>query len=324
MRDRQDLERLRKQIDRAVRILPLGKAPKTLYDPARYFLGLGGKRLRPALVLLAYRLYKRNVQPIMPYAAAVEVFHNFTLMHDDIMDHAPVRRGKATVHEKWDLSTAVLSGDVMLVRVYAIFNALPGAVSKKVIEAFNRCATGVCEGQRLDMDFEKRARVSEKEYIEMIRLKTAVLLGFSLELGGLLAGARPRECRALRNVGMNLGMGFQLMDDVLDVYGKPRAFGKQHGGDIASNKKTYLLIAALDHATPGQRSTLKKWMLRKGAGKVSAVKKIYDDLNVRGLALKKAARYMHSGLRQLEALQGDRRSLKMLRDLAVSLAGREV
>ena len=214
-----------KLIEREIRKLRFGKQPAALYEPIRYLMQLGGKRLRPLLVLLAYSLFKNNVKNIIRYAVAVEAFHNFTLMHDDIMDNAPLRRGKPTVHEKWNVNTAILSGDVMLVHVYNLFLALPPEKLNPVLTIFNRCAAEVCEGQQWDMEFETMKAVTEKQYIEMIRQKTAVLLGFSLELGGVLAEATPANCKALRDFGTNIGIGFQLMDDLLDAYARDPAGG---------------------------------------------------------------------------------------------------
>src|SRR5687768_2313806 len=189
-----------------------GNSPTSLYEPIRYIMSLGGKRLRPMLTLLSYSLFKDNAKQAVPYAIAVESFHNFTLMHDDIMDKAPLRRGKATVHEKWNVNTAILSGDVMLVKVYEMFSSLEGDKLKKVLKAFNTCAAEVCEGQQWDMEFETMSSVKEGQYIDMIRQKTAELLGFSLELGAILADAPAEDQKALRNFGVNIGIGFQLKD----------------------------------------------------------------------------------------------------------------
>src|SRR5690606_19654604 len=195
----------------------------------------GGKRLRPMLTLLSYSLFKNDVKSITRYAIAVEAFHNFTLMHDDIMDKAPLRRGHPTVHKKWNTNTAILSGDVMLVKVYELFSTLEGEKLKTVIQTFNKCAAEVCEGQQWDMEFENISKVNEAQYLNMIRLKTAVLLGFSLELGAILADASIPERKALREFGINIGLGFQLKDDLLDAYADPKKFGKQIGGDIIAN-----------------------------------------------------------------------------------------
>lgn len=298
---RQYAEYIQKQISSQ----QFGKQPDSLYEPIRYIMDLGGKRLRPLLVLLAYSLYEKDVKKIVPYAVAVEAFHNFTLMHDDIMDKAPLRRGKPTVHKKWNVSTAILSGDVMLVKVYEMFSQLNAEKFKTVIAAFNKCAAEVCEGQQWDMEFEGRPRVTEEEYIEMIRLKTAVLLGFSLELGAILADASKEERRALRDFGTNIGIGFQLKDDLLDAYADPKKFGKQVGGDIIANKKTFLLIKAMESVQGKSKRDLNAWLSAakfKKRDKVSAIKSIFDSHNIQGLTEKKINQYFAKGFKQLEKL----------------------
>ena len=293
-------------IEREISKQKYGKHPESLYEPIRYLMGIGGKRLRPLLTLLAYSFYKDDVKRIVPYATAVEVFHNFTLMHDDIMDQAPLRRGNATVHEKWNVNTAILSGDVMLVKVYDMFLTLESRQVKPVLEAFNRCAAGVCEGQQWDMEFETTPIVSEKEYINMIRLKTAVLLGFSLELGAILAGAPKRDREILRDFGTNIGIAFQLKDDLLDAYADPKKFGKQVGGDIISNKKTWLLLKALERSKGKTRQSLEALLTAKKFNKkekVNAVKEIYNALDIPALAAKKADQYFEKAFRQLQQIK---------------------
>ena len=215
------------RIDHELNNLPFGEYPENLYNPIRYILQLGGKRIRPLLALLSYGLYKNDIEKVLRPSLAVEIFHNFTLLHDDIMDKAPLRRGKPTVHNRWNENTAILSGDVMLVRVYDFLVEVKPEIVKRVIKDFNDCAARVCEGQQLDMDFELEANVTEKDYIRMIQYKTAVLLGFSLSFGGILAGADEGDIQLLSDFGINLGIGFQLMDDLLDVYGDHVKFGKQ-------------------------------------------------------------------------------------------------
>lgn len=307
-------------IEKAIADIPLGTKPKSLYEPIRYIMGLGGKRLRPLLTILSYSMYRDDVHNILKYAAAVEAFHNFTLMHDDIMDKAPLRRGKPTVHEKYNSSTAILSGDVMLVKVYDMFLSLPGDQLKEVLTLFNKTASEVCEGQQMDMDFEAMKKVSEKQYLEMIRLKTAVLLGFSLELGAILAGAPEKDRKALYEFGVNIGVGFQLMDDLLDVYADQKKFGKAVGGDIVSNKKTYLLIKALERKKP----ELDKWLSAKKFDKkkkVAAVTKIYDSLKIQELTQRKADQYFEEGYRCLDRI--DNTTKGMLIGFAESLAARQ-
>jgi geranylgeranyl diphosphate synthase type II len=274
------------EINEALEGIHFGDEPPNLYQPISYILNLGGKRIRPLLCLLAYRLYHDDHQKVILPSLAVEVFHNFTLLHDDIMDKAPIRRNKPTVHEKWNENIAILSGDVMLVRVYDLLLKADDNVVSKLITRFNNCAAQVCEGQQYDMDFEAMEGVSESDYLHMIELKTAVLLGFSLEMGGLLAGAPESDLKLLKEFGISLGVGFQLMDDLLDVYADKTLFGKQIGGDIIANKKTYLLIKAMELARGKDQEKLQYWLKVKKFSreeKVKAVTSIYDHLNIEQL-----------------------------------------
>ncbi len=294
-----------KAVESEIKNQPFGSQPKSLYEPIRYIMGLGGKRLRPLLVMMAYSLYKNDAKSIVKYAVAVEGFHNFTLLHDDIMDNAPLRRGKPTAHEKWNINTAILSGDVMLVKVYEMFCSLEGNTLKEALRMFNQCAAEVCEGQQWDMEFESKHKVSEAQYIEMIRLKTAVLLGLSLELGSTLAGAREVERRALRDFGINIGIGFQLKDDLLDVYADKKKFGKLVGGDIIANKKTFLLIKAKEKARGRDKIELEKWINKKkfiNREKVKSVKAIYDKLQIPTLTEVKIQYYFNKGFSKLESI----------------------
>ncbi|QOI96942.1 MAG: polyprenyl synthetase family protein [Flammeovirgaceae bacterium] len=316
----------RSLIESEIRRLKFGSRPASLYEPIRYIMGLGGKRLRPLLVLLAYSLFKRDVKNVVRFAVAVEAFHNFTLMHDDIMDNAPLRRGKATVHRKWNVNTAILSGDVMLVHVYNLFLSLPSKKLNKVLALFNQCAAEVCEGQQWDMEFETMQNVTEKQYLQMIRQKTAVLLGFSLELGGILAEATPANCKALRDFGTNIGLGFQLMDDLLDAYGDPEKFGKQPGGDIIANKKTYLMIKALQAANAEQRNELDNWLSVVNfnpSEKVDAVKTIWDQLLIRQETEKKISSYFRKGFRSLDKVRANKAAIETLRKFAEDLIARQ-
>ena len=302
-------------IEKEIKNQPFGSQPKSLYEPIRYIMSLGGKRLRPLLVQMAYSLYKTDIAKITPYAVAVEAFHNFTLMHDDIMDKAPLRRGKKTVHEKWNTNTAILSGDVMLVKVYDMFLSLPESQLKEVLKAFNQCAAEVCEGQQWDMEFESRKKVTEVEYIEMIRLKTAVLLGFSLELGAILADAPARHREALKRFGNQIGIGFQLKDDLLDVYAAPDKFGKQVGGDILANKKTFLLIKALQLAKGKAKTELLQWITAKKfnpAKKVKAVTSIYNQLGISQLTQQKIDYYFEGAFRELDVLPESEQKRKLI------------
>jgi geranylgeranyl diphosphate synthase type II len=302
-----------------------GSQPTSLYEPIRYIMGLGGKRVRPLLTLLSYSLYKNNPRIIVPYATAVEVFHNFTLMHDDIMDKAPLRRGKPTVHEQWNINTAILSGDVMLVKVYDMLLGLEPEPLKKVLPLFNNCAAGVCEGQQWDMEFESRDNVTQAQYINMIRLKTAVLLGFSLELGAVLAGAPKADQLLLREAGVQLGIGFQLKDDLLDVYADEQQFGKQVGGDIIANKKTFLLIKALEKASGNDKKELHQWLSDRKVNnrkKVIAVTALYDRLGIPALTEKRIKAYVEKGFDNLNQLS-TRANAGVLIQFAKDLAGRQ-
>lgn len=260
------------------------KTPANLYQPLSYFLNLDGKRIRPLLVLIASDCFNGNTKKALPVAAAVELFHNFSLIHDDIMDNAPLRRGKQTVHEKWNTNIAILSGDVLFVKAYqqiALCSDIP-----EVQNIFSKTAVEVCEGQQYDMDFENEGDVHVEAYLEMIRLKTAVLLAASLQMGALSAGASAASAKGFYSAGENLGLAFQLTDDYLDAFGDIQKTGKQEGGDIISNKKTWLLIKAFEMASPQQKSELTFWVEQKvfiASEKVAAVKKIFFDLNLPAL-----------------------------------------
>lgn len=307
------IDHWKKQIEAEIKKQAFGRQPKSLYEPIRYIMALGGKRLRPLLTVLSYSLYKKDADNIIKYATAVEAFHNFTLLHDDIMDNAPLRRGKPTVHEKWNVNTAILSGDVMLVKVYDMFLDLEEGKLKEVLRIFNQCAAEVCEGQQWDMEFESKSKVNEAQYIEMIRLKTAVLLGFALELGAVLAGTSAEDRQSLREFGTNIGIGFQLKDDLLDVYADQKKFGKQVGGDIIANKKTYMLIKALEKAKGKDKTELTKWLLAKKFDKkkkVKAVTEIYDRANIAKLTEQKVNEYFEKGFESLNQLSADKTMIK--------------
>ena len=319
------MEKYLSLLESEIRKQQFGAQPKSLYEPIRYIMALGGKRLRPLLTLLSYSMYKERVEPILPYAVAVEAFHNFTLMHDDIMDKAPLRRGKTTVHERWNVNTAILSGDVMLVKVYSLFLSLEKDKLKEVLSLFNECAAGVCEGQQWDMEFESKNKVNESLYLEMVRLKTAVLLGFSLELGAVLAYAPEADQKILREVGINLGIAFQLKDDLLDVYADKKKFGKQVGGDIIANKKTFLLIKALATARGKDKKELQQWLTARKfdrSKKVMAVTALYDRLEIQSLTERKIQAYFEKGFEGLDRLSVGRKVNPLL-VFAKGLAERE-
>lgn len=256
------------------------ESPGTLYDPAEYFLGLGGKRVRPVMCLMGNELFDEINPDAYPLATAIELFHNFTLIHDDIMDKAPLRRGKPTVHARFGEPTALLGGDVMLVAAYDYLNRLDTRYLKKIIHLFNQTAREVCEGQQLDMDFEKRENVTLDEYIHMISLKTSVLLAASLRMGAILGGAGEGNQQQLYAFGKKLGIAFQVQDDYLDAFGDPEKFGKQVGGDILANKKTFLLIHALETAPAAEQKELRRLLQTNEDGKVQKVLQIFRDTGI--------------------------------------------
>ena len=317
---------LRKSIDTRLARLDLKGHPKNLYEPISYLLALGGKRFRPLLVLLTAQLRGSLTSQILDPAIAVEVFHNFTLMHDDIMDAAPLRRGQPAVHEKWNQNTAILSGDAMFVKAYQLITKIsPGHLSL-AISRFNETALQVCEGQQLDMDFEQFSEVSQTDYLEMIRLKTAVLLGFSMELGGLMGGFDRKDQQKLYEVGENLGLGFQLMDDFLDVYGDHQKVGKQVGGDIIANKKTFLMINALDLAGTDVRCQLNGWVSKRNVDpkeKVAAVKNIYDRLKIPDRVKIKMNAYFDKAFKLLKIIDCNKDGLEIFNHFARGLIVRE-
>ena len=282
-----------------------GESPSELYTPIDYILSLGGKRIRPLLSLLSFGMFQKNPESILKQALAIEVFHNFTLMHDDIMDQAPLRRGKPTVHEKWNANVAILSGDVMLVKAYDLLMDTEPALLPEILRLFNQTAAEVCEGQQFDMNFENLSEVKEEEYIQMIRLKTAVLLGCALKMGAILGGANETESNKLYEFGVNVGVGFQLKDDLLDVFADKAKFGKQVGGDIISNKKTFLLIKAKELAQGKDAEELSYWLDQLDFDKemkVNAVKAIYEKLGIKALTEAKMNSYFEKGFQQLESI----------------------
>lgn len=275
---------LTEKINRHITGLAFTRQPEELYAPVSYVLSLGGKRIRPLLMLMAYNLYREDVESIYPQATGIEVYHNYTLLHDDLMDKADRRRGKPTVHKVWDENTAVLSGDAMLVLAYQFMAQCPTEHLKEVMDLFSLTALEICEGQQLDMNFETRKDVTEAEYIEMIRLKTSVLLACSLKMGAILAGASAEDASRLYDFGIYLGLAFQLKDDLLDVYGNPAVFGKNIGGDILCNKKTYLLIKAFEQANPRQLQALNTWIDAEAyipQEKIAAVTALYNEIGVK-------------------------------------------
>ena len=274
--------------------LPYDRKPASLYDPVKYVLSLGGKRIRPVLMLLGYNLWREHPEDILMPACGVETYHNYTLLHDDLMDNADMRRGHQTVHRRWDANKAILSGDSMLVLAYQRVAQVPDSKLRQVLDLFTVTALEIGEGQEYDMSFETRNDVTEDEYIEMIRLKTSVLLACALKMGAILADAPQEDKERLYRLGEQVGLAFQLQDDLLDVYGDPKVFGKAIGGDITSNKKTYMLINAYNRANDSQRAELSRWILAKDfdrAEKVAAVTRLYDEIGIRQLCEEKINYY---------------------------------
>lgn len=303
------------------------RTPKGLYEPIEYTLSLGGKRIRPVLMLMAYNLYREDVASIYEPATAIEVYHNHTLLHDDLMDRSDMRRGKPTVHKVWNDNTAVLSGDAMLILAFRYMAACPAEHLKEVMELFSLTMLEICEGQQLDMEFESRGDVTEDEYIEMIRLKTAVLLAGSLKIGAILAGATAEDAENLYKFGMQIGVAFQLQDDLLDVYGDPEVFGKKIGGDILCNKKTYMLIKALDRADVKQREELNRWLNAETcqpAEKIKAVTELYNQLDIRSVCENKMRGYYTLAMESLAAVGVAEERKKELKNLVKLLMYREM
>ena len=317
---------IQEKIEREIGQLEFDCPPKSLYEPITYILSLGGKRIRPALVLMAYNLYREDVEKAIRPAIGLEVFHNFTLLHDDLMDQADKRRNKPTVHKVWNANTAILSGDAMLIAAYQLIGETAPEHLKEVLDLFTRTALEICGGQQYDMEFESRMDVSEEEYLEMIRLKTAVLLACSLKTGAILGGASREDAENLYRFGINIGLAFQLQDDLLDVYGDTKTFGKNIGGDILCNKKTFLLINALRRAEGEQRAQLEHWIARKdfdAAEKIAAVTNIYNVLGLKELSEAKMQTYYAEGMKNLAALSVSEERLAVVKEVTSRLMFRQ-
>nr|WP_302962759.1 polyprenyl synthetase family protein [uncultured Prevotella sp.] len=296
---------IQEKVNAYIASLPYERRPKSLYDPIEYVLAAGGKRIRPSFVLMAYNLFHDDVDRILPVATALETYHNYTLLHDDLMDKADMRRGRPTVHKKWDDNTAILSGDTMLVLAYEHLAKCDTKYLKPALDLFTETALEVSEGQQFDMEFETRNDVAEEEYIEMIRLKTSVLLACALKMGAVVAGASDADANALYAFGEKVGLAFQLQDDLLDVYGDPKVFGKAIGGDITSNKKTFMLINAFNRADAGTRAELERWTTATEfdpAEKIAAVTEIYNRLGIDKLAEQRIKEYFEQSRLHLDEL----------------------
>lgn len=312
-------------IDNHIQNLSIPDTPPELYEPVRYILSLGGKRIRPALVILACDLFAGAVEQAVLPALAIELFHNFTLLHDDIMDHSRLRRGQPTVHVKYGENVAILSGDVMSILASRMMNRAPQAVLNVVHDIFTKTAMEVCEGQQLDMNFEELLSVSEEEYLHMIELKTAVLIAASLKIGAILGGSSQRDADDLYKFGRNLGMAFQLQDDLLDTYGDPGLIGKNLGTDILDNKKTFLIIRALKTASEPQRKELTAWLTRKEVDqdeKIEAVISLFNKLNVKEATEERIQGFYRQALENLEDLNRPEERKSELFSFASSLMNR--
>lgn len=294
--------------------------PAGLYEPIKYILDIGGKRIRPVLMLMGYNLWKDDVETIMNQAIGLETYHNFTLLHDDLMDKSDLRRGNPTVHKKWNDNTAILSGDTMLILAYKLFG------QNCAYNDFVDATLGVCEGQQHDMEFETRNDVKEEEYMEMIRQKTSLLLGYALKIGAKLAGADENEANNLYSFGEKMGLAFQIQDDILDVYGDPKVFKKKLGADIVDNKKTYLLINALNNANKEQRTELESWINKDkfdAEEKIKTITSIYNAIGIPELAQRKVEELFAASLLSLEAVNVEAEKKEELRKFAQNLLGRK-
>ncbi|WP_300724439.1 polyprenyl synthetase family protein [uncultured Bacteroides sp.] len=319
---------LQKQIQSYIESLSYSRDPKGLYDPIEYVLDLGGKRLRPVLMLLAYNLYKGDVESIFSQATAIETYHNFTLLHDDLMDNADMRRGKPVVHKKWNPNTAILSGDAMLILSYEfMMRGCPVEHMRDVMDVFGRTALEVCEGQQWDMEFEDRMDVTVPEYIEMIRLKTSVLLAGALKIGAILAGASKEDAQHLYDFGIKSGLAFQLQDDYLDVYGDPAVFGKKIGGDILCNKKTFMLLTALKEADSTTRAELERWIIAENydpSEKIASVTAIYNKVGVGDICQELIDRYYKESIDCINKVSVPESNKRNLLDFVRNLMNRNV
>ena len=314
-------------INSRLEALRFARTPEGLYTPISYVLSIGGKRIRPVLLMMAYNLYKERLEPVLAPAMGIEMYHNYTLLHDDLMDRADRRRGKETVHKVWGDNTAILSGDAMLVLAYQLIAQVPPESLGEVLDLFSLTALEICEGQQMDMEFEQRKDVSEDEYLEMIRLKTSVLLAAALKIGAILGGASKEDADRLYDLGINMGIAFQLKDDLLDVYGNPEVFGKNIGGDILCNKKTYLLIKAYEHADKAQMAELDGWLNATSYApeeKIAAVTRLYNKIGVKEMCERKMSVHNQLALVNLSAVSLPEERKKHLVKLVEDLLRREV
>ena len=309
------INQLQEKISKEINNLQLDISPKELYDPIKYTLKSGGKRIRPSLVLAACNLFSESVKEAIPVALAFEVFHNFTLLHDDIMDNSPIRRNKDTVHVKWDANTAILSGDAMMIKSYAFLKELPEKIMKPIFVLFNDTAMEVCEGQQFDMNFENREKVSEDEYLNMIKLKTSVLIAACLKAGAIVGGANKKDSDLLYDFGLNLGLAFQLQDDLLDVYADTDLFGKKTGNDIITGKKTFLLINAIEKSDKDTSERLIQLLNTNNVeneDKISYVTNIYNQLGIKDLTEMKIKEYHQRAVESIDLVSCKNERKKIL------------
>lgn len=307
--------------------LEINNEPKNLYDPIKYILSLGGKRIRPVLTLMAAEIFNANYEKALAAATAVEVFHNFSLIHDDIMDDAPLRRGNETVHEKWDINTGILSGDAMLILAYQYFEQYEPKIFRELAKLFSKTALEVCEGQQWDVDFETRDDVTIPEYIKMIEYKTAVLVGAAMKMGAIIAETSEENANLIYNFGLNLGIAFQLQDDYLDAFGNPETFGKQVGGDIIENKKTYLYLKAIEFGT----AEIKEQLLHlfsiqptDNTDKIISAKKIFNTTGASNATLEAIKDYTQRAFVTLEEMTIEQEKKDILKEFGKNLMGRKV
>ncbi|MDG1933832.1 MAG: polyprenyl synthetase family protein [Flavobacteriales bacterium] len=305
-----DLSQIAEIIEAEINNTSYLKDPENLYSPIEYTMEFGGKRIRPILLLISYQLFNDNIERAFSPAKAIEIFHNFTLLHDDIMDKAPLRRGKITVHKKWNNNIAILSGDVMMIHAYKLLTQVESKYLKTILNIFNKAAIEVCEGQQWDMDFESTDDVLLIDYMKMIEFKTAVLLAASLKIGAVLADANDKDQNHLYEFGLNMGIAFQLKDDLLDVFGTSKLFGKKIGGDILANKKTFLYLKALQISDISTKLKLKKLYTSKDEydTKVEKVKNIFLDLNIKKHTLDLMKAYYIKAMKHLDAIDSDKKS----------------
>ena len=312
-------------INKEILNLDWKREPYGLYEPIEYTLAAGGKRVRPQLAMIACELFGGKAQEIAPAAMALEVFHNFTLLHDDVMDHAEVRRGRPTVHIKWNENTAILSGDQMLIEAYKLLSGVSADKLPTILHLFNKMATEICEGQQHDVDFESQEHVAIEEYLKMIRLKTAVLLATALKMGSYIAGASTEQQDMLYEFGINIGLAFQIQDDILDVWGNPETFGKAVGGDISCNKKTFVALTAMQLADSSTRKELDQWFaqtLTDNTEKIAAVKALYEQADTRSKCEEAVEQYTAHALHLLSQLPQNQ-ATEQLRQLANKLNARK-